>query len=312
MQEHLFIINPVAGKKDRSAIIKKAVERLLLIEPYDVVVTSYAGNATEIVIDKLGKLKQGDFLRIYSCGGDGTLCEVVEGVYKTKKINCAVGVIPIGSGNDFIKYFDIPAELFRSLSDMVKGNIESCDIVRIKDGSGDIERIGVNIMSVGFDAAVAKGMQKFKRLPLVSGGTAYNMSVIQCIISKMRHKFRLIADGIEIMDEKNEYLIAICANGSFYGGGFNASPLSDIKDGLLNFIRIKTVSLIKFASFIGKFKKGQHLTKLKEYCTHAFCSELKIIADKEIDVNIDGEIIPMTNPVISVLPNGVNIILPQK
>lgn len=310
LQQHLFIVNPVAGKKDRTGIIKKAVERLLLVEPYEIAVTKCVGDATEIVKSRLDKLSAETFLRIYACGGDGTLSEVVEGVYKAKNKNCAIGVVPIGSGNDFIKYFEtIPVEKFRSLPDMVKGKIDTSDVISVKDHES--ERISVNIVSAGYDAAVAKGMEKYKKLPLISGKAAYNLSVVECLISKMKHKFTLIADGVEVKDKESDYLFAICANGTYYGGGFKASPLSNIKDGFMDFIRIKTVSRMTFAAFVGSFRKGEHLTKLKNYCTHMLCKELKIISENIIDVNIDGNIIPMKNPTISVVPNAIQLILPE-
>ena len=314
MQEHLFIINPVSGKKDRSGLIKKAVERLMLVEPYKIAVTEYASHAPEIVASKLSSMPHGAFLRIYSCGGDGTLSEVIDGVYRSKNKNCAVGVVPIGTGNDFIKYFvRIPPEKFRSLADMVKGRLESCDIISVKDSKDGKERVSINIVSAGFDAAVAKGMSKFKHLPLVNGGAAYNLSILQCLLSKMRYSFRLVADGREVSGHNgnDEYLFAICANGSYYGGGFKASPVSDIRDGLMDFIRIKPVSRFAFAALVGSFKRGEHLEKMKKYCTHLLCRELKILSDKEIDINLDGEIVTMTNPTITILPGEVNLILPE-
>ena len=312
LQQHLFVINPVAGKKDRSGVIRKAVERMLLIEPYEIVVTTCAGDATEIVKSRLERLSDENFLRIYACGGDGTLSEVVEGVYKSNNKNCAIGVVPIGSGNDFIKYFtEIPMEKFRSLPDMMKGKIDTSDIISVKDSEDGREHISINIVSAGYDAAVAKGMEKYKKIPLVSGKAAYNISVVECLISKMKHKFKLVADGVEIKDKDNDYLFAICANGTFYGGGYKASPLSDIKDGYMDFIRIKTVSRLTFAALVGSFRRGEHLTKLKQYCTHMLCKDLKIISENSIDVNIDGNIIPMKNPTISVVPGAIKLILPK-
>ncbi|HBR30477.1 MAG: YegS/Rv2252/BmrU family lipid kinase [Eubacteriales bacterium] len=312
MQKHLFIINPVAGKKDRSGIIRKAVERLLLTDPYEIVITSCVRDATEIVKNHLASASKDCFLRIYSCGGDGTLCEIIDGVYRSENKNCAVGVVPIGSGNDFVKYFsDIPAEKFRSLADMVRGKTENCDILSVKDSASDNNRVSINIVSAGFDAAVAKGMGKYKRLPFINGSGAYSLSVIECFISKMKHSFTLIADGAEIKDDNNEYLFTIAANGSYYGGGFKASPISDIRDGMLDFIRIKPVSRLTFATLIGAFKRGEHLSKMGKFVTHMRCRELAILADEKIDVNIDGEIVPMTNPVISVLPEEIKLILPE-
>lgn len=294
-------------------MITKAIERLLLTEPYEVAVTQYEGNATEIVLNRLQNLQSDDFLRIYACGGDGTLSEVVSGVILSGKENCAVGVVPIGSGNDFVKYFkDIPAEKFRSLQDMTRGYLSGCDIISVKDSKSGCERVSINIVSAGFDAAVAKEMTKYKKIPFVSGSAAYNLSVVECLISKMKHRFTLVADGNTIKDSYPDYLFAICANGRYYGGGYKASPISDINDGYIDFIRIKTVSRFTFAALVGSFKKGEHLENMKQYCTHALCKELKILADREIDMNIDGEIVPMINPTIKIKENAIKLILPQQ
>ncbi len=315
MHKHLFVINPAAGKKDRSELVSSAILRLEIAEPYDIRITEYPKHATEIVREALSNLEKGEFLRIYSCGGDGTLNEVVDGVYKYQgpEKNCAVGVIPIGSGNDFVRYFsDIPRERFRSLADMIKGEVLDCDLISITDENNEVESISINIASIGFDAMVGKRVSKFKRIPLVSGSMAYNMSVMRSFISRLRYPFTLFVDGEELTDFEKGYLFAVFANGVFYGGGFKASPYSDISDGVMDLIRIKPISRFIFATLASYYKKGEHLEKMEKYATHMQCKKVEIFADNPIDINIDGEIIPMTNPTVRVLPAEINIILPEK
>ena len=126
----------------------------------------------------------------------------------------------------------------------------------------------------------------------------------------MKHTFTLFADDKEVMDSSHDYLFAIAANGKWYGGGFKAAPTADMQDGFMDFIRIPTVSRLKFLRVVGIFKKGEHLEKLP-FVKHMNCKKLQIMADKPIDVNVDGEIIPMENPLITVAPGSVRIILPS-
>lgn len=309
--KHLFIINPVAGKKDRTEVISSAICRTLQGKgDYDIKVTSCPGDATEIARSYIQDASEDDFIRVYACGGDGTLSEVVLGMYLSGRDNCAIGVVPIGSGNDFIKYYDeIPAEKFRSLPDMVAGRTESIDLLRVSDDTGN-ERVSINIVSTGFDAAVAKGMTAYKRLPMVNGSAAYNMSLCKCLVNERKHIYHVSADGCDLDDPKQGYLFVIAANGRYYGGGFKAAPISNIQDGFLDLIRICSVSVGRFLGLVGKFRQGLHIEQLKEYTSHLLCKTVRIHAEKPVEVNIDGEICEMTDPEISIVPGAIKLILP--
>ncbi len=310
--KHLFIINPVAGKKDRTEIISSAIRRHLSNENYEICVTVCPGDATEIARTRLEALGDDEFLRVYACGGDGTLSEVILGMYQAGKQNCAIGVVPIGSGNDFIKYYDaIPPEKFRSLGDMITGKTEVIDLLKVRDTANGTERVSINIVSAGFDAAVCKGMTEFKRLPLVNGSAAYDLSLVKCLVSQRKHVYHVIADDRSLVDPENGYLFVIAANGRYYGGGYKASPISNIQDGRLDLIRIASISAVKFVGMVGKFRAGEHLEKMKDITTHTVCSKMRIEAPEPVEVNIDGEIITMTNPEVEVVPMAIKLILPQ-
>ena len=305
---HLFIVNPAAGRKDRSESLRSTVESLLLTDPYDFLVTEAPGDATAKTRDYL-RAHPGEFVRIYACGGDGTLCETANGVWESGSTECAVGVVPIGSGNDFAKSFDIPADRFCNLRELTRGDITPIDLLHVKSGDG-VERISLNIVSAGFDAAVCKGQEKYKKLPLVNGSAAYNISLAQCLISKTKNRLRVLVDGEEIIDGKKPLLFAIAANGRYYGGGFKASPYSDLSDGLLDCVAIETVPRLRFVRLVGKFRAGRHIEEMQDVVTYRRCRSMQICAEGPIDMNVDGEIVPMRDPTIELVPSAIKVIVP--
>lgn len=311
MNRHLFILNPKAGTKDRTDRIKNYIARLKLKEPYDIFVTDRAGAARDEAERYLREHTE-EFVRVYACGGDGTLSEVANGVYASGNKNCAIAVVPIGSGNDFVKSLEIPEERFRDLEALTKGEVAEVDLLLARDAENN-ERVSLNIISAGFDAAIANGQERFKKLPLVSGKTAYNLSLVKCVFTDTKNYFALKVDGKRFGKGEGPYLFAIAANGKYYGGGFKASPYSDINDGMLDFIRIKTVSKLKLLSLVGKFREGKHLDEdaFKPFVSYTRCKTMQFLSNELIDLNLDGEIIPMKNPMIRILPKAIKLVLPK-
>lgn len=307
---HLFVLNPASGRKDITAKLREIINGLKLTDPFDIFVTD-APRAAEKHCARYIRDFKDDFVRIYACGGDGTLSEVANGMHRSGSRNCAMGIVPVGSGNDFVRSLDVAVEKFRDLKALVKGKLMDIDLLLARDTAGK-ERVGLNIISVGFDAAVAKGQQKFKKLPLVNGSMAYNISLVQCLFTKMKHRFTVLVDGHPIGREGNgPYLFTIAANGKFYGGGYKAAPFSDMRDGLIDFIRVDTVSVLKFAGIVGKFRKGEYIHEHKDLVAYAQCKKMQILSEKEVDLNFDGEIIPMRNPIVEVVPRAFNLIIPE-
>ncbi len=309
MTRHLFVLNPAAGTKDRTEKLKEAIQKLKLKDNCDIFVTDGVRAAENEVCRYLEEHK-GEFVRVYACGGDGTLSEVINGVYRSKSSECAVAVVPIGSGNDFVKSLDIPVQCFLDLKSLVDGETIDIDLLVAKDAESN-ERASLNIISAGFDAAVCKGQEKVKKWPMVSGKTAYNISLVKSVFTKTKHYFVLKVDGQRFGDSAGPYLFAIAANGKYYGGGFKASPYSDISDGFMEFIRIDTVSPVKLLSLVGKFREGRHIDEFKDIVATKRCKTMQFVSDKPIDINLDGEIVPMKNPTIRIIDRAIKIILPK-
>ncbi len=313
MTHHLFIVNPAAGKADRTETIEKTVKSAIEQGEVDgkaiLYRTTGPGDATAYLTKRLQEIE--DDVRVYSCGGDGTLNEVVKGIYASGKENVALGVLPIGTGNDFIRSFSIPESSFRSVRHMLKGNATPIDLIRVNTEDG-AEYVCINVASAGFDAAVCRKMKSFRRIPLLGGSAAYNMALVRQFMGHIGHKFEVFGDGKPMKTpNKNEYLFALVANGKYYGGGYHCSPESSPSDGLLNLIMIEAIPRTQFLGLLGPYRKGEYFEKLNGRMLHKTVKTVEFRADEPLDMNLDGEIIALKNPTFTVLHNAIGLILPE-
>jgi YegS/Rv2252/BmrU family lipid kinase len=313
MTHHIFIVNPAAGKADRSEAIEKAInsarEQNAVTGEVTIYRTSCAGDATAYLTRTLPDL-EGD-VRVYACGGDGTLNEVVRGVYAAGNPKVSLGVIPTGSGNDFIRSFTIPESSFRSVRDMMNGTITPIDLIRVTDEEGK-EYVCINVASAGFDAAVCRRMQSFRRIPMMGGSVAYNMALVRQFVSHLGHKFDVYGDGKPMKTpSKDEYLFALVANGEYYGGGYHCSPESSLSDGLLNLIMIEAIPRTQFPGLLGPYRKGEYFEKMASKMLHKTVKTVEFRGDTPLDMNLDGEIISLKDPTLTVIHHAINLILPR-
>lgn len=274
--KHLFIINPAAGSRDRTAEYKKTIDAVCQKHglDYRIAVSDAPGNCTELARQAA---QTGEPYRIYACGGDGTLNEVVSGVAGYD--NVAVSVFACGSGNDFVKIFH-DVKPFQDLEQLLDCKEAVFDLVRCN------EDVSLNICSVGLDARIGHDVSRYKRLPLLGGFRAYVASTVVNVIKGIAEHYVVEIDG-ERIDGK-QTLICIC-NGRYYGGGFNPVPGADPTDGMLDVLVIKKVSRLQVPGVIGKYKNGRY-QELNKLVRHFHTDHLRIICDKPTNINLDGEL----------------------
>lgn len=271
--KHCFILNPAAGKADRTAELTAQIDTLCRGLDYTISVSRGPGQC-ETLSRELAA--QGGELRLYACGGDGTLSEVVNGAAGYP--NCAITHYPTGSGNDFIKACSDPGA-FADLDALLDPDEQTFDLIQVND------RLGVDICSIGIDARIGTEIGKYKRLPLVSGKGAYNLSTAVNLFKGIHRHYVVEVDG-EVVDGRFT-LLCVC-NGRFYGGGYQPVPESEPDDGKLEVLLVKKVSLAQVAGLIGKYKAGRYA----EYPTlfrHFRAERVLVRCDAEEVINLDGE-----------------------
>lgn len=274
--KHLFIINPAAGSSDGTEKYRKQITSVCDLKgiDYRIEVSAAPGDCTRIAREAA---QSGEEYRIYSCGGDGTLNEVVAGVVGYD--NVSVTMFAGGSGNDFIRIFN-ETEPFRDLSRLLDYEETTFDLMRCNDD------ISLNICSVGLDARIGTDVANYKRIPLLSGFRAYAVSAIVNTIRGVSEHYVVEIDGQRI--DAKQTLICVC-NGRFYGGGFNPVPEADPADGKLEVLLIRDVSRLKVAEVVGKYKNGLY-AKYPDLIRHYTTDRVKIFCDKPTSINLDGEL----------------------
>lgn len=296
--KHLFIINPAAGKYDKTGeftqIIRSVCDKRCLA--YEILVSRAPGDCTRIAH---AAAATGDPVRIYACGGDGTLNEVVNGVVGYR--NAAITHFPGGSGNDFIRIFNEPMA-FKDLNRLMDCEIAELDLIRCQR-----EHYSLNVCSVGLDARIGTDVGKYKRLPLVSGSSAYLLSTGVNLIKGLYRHYVLDIDG-KVVD--GEQTMIVVANGRWYGGGFYAVPVAQPDDGLLDVLVVKRVSRLTVANVIGKFKAGQ-FEQLPEYITHYRCKKLTVRCDDRSEINLDGELRMGREISFELVPRAIRFFYPR-
>ena len=297
--KHIFLINPAAGKKGNAeSIIRPQIEDYCGKAglDYEIYVTKCQGDAQNYCREHA---KSGEALRFYACGGDGTLYEVVNGAYGYP--NCEVAVIPLGSGNDFVRLFGTK-EQFCNVEAQVTGIPVELDVIKCGD------KIAINQCSMGTDAEVCAKQSYFKKMPLMTGETAYVAAALQALCKKIGHEFTITIDDGEPI--KQDVLLCVAANSRWYGGGFKAAPLAWPDDGKLDFVIIRhDRGRLRLFPLLQKYKKGQHLgLPMTQYING---TKLTIHSDVPAAVNIDGECEYVNDVVFELVPKGIKFVVPQ-
>ena len=295
--KHLFIINPAAGSRNRTNEYKEKIESVFAGTDlsYRIEVSAAPGDCGRIAREAA---ESGEEYRIYACGGDGTMNEIVNGIAGYS--NVSVTMYAGGSGNDFIRLFDRPED-FRDLSKLMDCKEAEFNLIRCND------QYSLNICSVGLDARIGTDVANYKRLPLLSGFRAYAVSAVINVIRGIARHFVVEIEGERVDEDLT--MISIC-NGRFYGGGFNPVPEADPADGLLDVLLVKKVSRLQAATVVGKYKDGKY-KELPHLVRHIRTDRVKILCDTPSSINVDGELLVAQEVEFTVSPHKLRFFYPK-
>ena len=239
---HVFLINPRAGKRDQTARLRGLADRL----------AAHGLKVSCLLTDRLGGAEAiaralaetGEPVRIYACGGDGTVHEAANGIAGYE--NAAMTVIPTGTGNDFLKNFGPDAAKFSDPENLWDGPDFPLDLI---DCNG---RYCLTIACSGIDARIADSVHRYGGL--LSGRESYLLSVaVNFLFKPIGRRWRVELDG-EVLED-DFALVSMC-NGRYYGGGSMPVPQARMDDGVLETILVKNVPKATFARLFPAYSAG--------------------------------------------------------
>lgn len=297
-----FILNPKSGRSRKyrflEDIIKSACKKRTL--NYHIYYTTCPGDAMEYVASmvRISQEKQ----RFICVGGDGTINEVVNSAPCNE--NVEFGVVPCGSGNDFIRNFS-NRKLFQSIEAQLDGDVISLDLIKCNDS------YAVNMVNIGFDCAAARMARKLKKSKLVPASLSYILGLFVVSFRKIGTKMKIIFDNGEVID-KVLTLTAI-GNGRYCGGGFCALPKAELSDSTIDVCVVDKINIFKFLTLVGAYKKGKHLDNKRAMKVMSYhrVDHLRMEFDSPVPICIDGEIKGAKNIDFSIVPNGFKFVVPQ-
>lgn len=289
MRRYKFIANPTA----RRGIARSAISRLLLSlnrrgVDYDLELTTGPREA-----GRIAKASRDRFDVIVAVGGDGTVNEVLQGMIFSPT---PFGVIPCGSGNDFVKSIGVPTDIEAAVDILLRGDSRSIDAGTI---NGHYFGNGVGI---GFDAAVTAASRSFRRL---RGLPLYLAAVVKAL-----RTFRPVTLSISLngMAVREDFFLLTIGNGTTCGGGFVLTPHALVDDGILDVTVVKPMGLGEVVRALPHVFRGtiEQVPKAAMHRTGSIIVE----SAGPVPVHVDGEIYDERTRrfELAVVPNALTVI----
>ncbi len=255
MSKMIVIVNPNANRGDSQHQIDAGLKALSRSElDFEIQLTERRAHATELA----ETAARAGAEVIVAAGGDGTVHEVANGILMAAEgaegvASTTLGVLPIGSGNDFAWGMGMDKGLEDALSRLRRGHTRTIDVGYIETNS-DPSQYFINIVGAGFDADVIVEAQKIKRL---RGFAIYLVAVLRTLFVHYRTPHVTVRYGDEVM--KFPMFMTVIANGPRFGGGFLAAPHASYDDGIFDLCVVHDIGRFEALPVIPKIMKGEHM-----------------------------------------------------
>ncbi len=305
------IVNPHAGSKKARADWPE-IRKILIKKNFDFesVYTERRYHATELTIQAI----EGGYRHLIVVGGDGTLNEVVNGVFKQTLIpttDITIGVVSVGTGNDWGRMYKMPSKYKKQIKVIRKGNTILQDVGQVTHNYADEahKHFFINIAGMGFDALVAKKTNIAKQRG-IGGAFMYLLNLVIGLF-QFNHNIISIKNGNNIIFSGKVFSmsIGIC---SYNGGGMKQLPMAIPDDGLFDVTVIRKISKVKIVRNIGNLYDGSFL-KLKEVETFTG-SEFEVISTPKCSLYLetDGESLGNSPLYFRIIPKAARLIIKKK
>jgi diacylglycerol kinase (ATP) len=305
-----LILNPVSGADDALPQLLHLNERLRArFGHLDIALTAGPGDA-----ERAGHRAARDGGLVVVGGGDGTLNEVLNGVHRGDGFDrVRIGLLPLGTGNDFASALGIPGDLDGALDVLAAGDERLVDVGCAND------RVFVNVSAGGFVAEVSDAVTP--GLKTVAGRLAYLLGGAQVLLTWDAVPTEFASDGpVEVVaaggplgtngflgGRRDTQLFAVC-NSRLIGGGRPIAPHAVIDDGWLDLCVVDAMPVPEFVALLGQVAAGEHLSDPR--VGYARVRNLRIDFERPLKVNVDGQVFEASSCRYGVRPRAARFIAP--
>ena len=233
---------------------------------------------------------------VVAAGGDGTVHEVAAACVGTRKV---MGVLPLGSGNDYVKALGIGTRLEPALKVLSGGRVKIVD-------AGEVNGVPFNNgLGIGFDAEVAAGVATAPRV--LGGFGGYLWSLGRLLWGMKCHRASIRLDGGEAFE--TETILVAAALGTTYGARFKLAPEASLRDGAFDVVWSEEVDRAEVLRLVPAVLRGTHLSHPKVHFARA--REVGVSLAEPVPAHVDGEMLPPTREFRArVLPDSLRVLVP--
>lgn len=288
-----MIVNPHAGKKQGMSAAETASK---IFKEHGISIEMLISKKHGESVTLSENLNIQDYDGILAVGGDGTLFEVINGLFKNRQnIEKPIGQIPVGTGNSFIKDLGI-SNLEESINVIISGKTREIDLGEFSYSKG--KHFFINLLGTGFVSNVAYRAKKYKKL----GSLSYILGVLEEVAVLRSTKIEINIDGTLI---KREAIFTEICNSRYTGGDMLMAPEAKIDDGLLDIIILNKVSRLKLLSLFPLLFKGEHVN---DDAVEVFTGKnISLKSDKQLLLTPDGETFGNTPIDVTIYPKKIKM-----
>ncbi len=301
---HLLIVNPHSANRSTGRLWPKMEQRLRpMLAPCDAILTKAPGDATRLAREAAGRYES-----IVAVGGDGTVGEVVNGLIDedgAARPGVALGVIPRGTGNDFVRSLRLPTSLKAAAAVLARGRRREVDVGRARflgpDGAS-ASRYFINAAEVGMGAVVSEAVSGAPRW--FGGSAAFLWVILGAMLRDRGQRMSLSVNGAapETMLLSNAWI----ANGCYSGGGIRSAPRARLDDAALDLVRVAHTSLPRRAYTLLKLRSGAFVDLPHVEYRQVRCVEFT--SETPVPVETDGDPVGTVPATFDVLPARLTVI----
>ena len=287
-----IILNPNASTA------AKAQDRLAAIGSHQLLVTREPGDATRFARQAVDE----GYERVVAAGGDGTLNEVLNGL-ADRLDRVEMGLLPLGTANDFARTVGIPPDVDAALKILETGQTRQLDIVKLAACNCPAPHYFMNVSAGGFSTKVGKKVEKATKVTW--GALGYAISAVKAFPDLEPYEVTLRFDDEEPASVL-VYNVAV-ANARYVGGGVPVAPVAELDDGQFDVVLFRAVTLARLMTLVPKVALGEHSDD--DDVLYRRARKFEISSEPPFELNTDGEIVGECPATFEIVPQAVKFVV---